>query len=308
MAVVVTYIGSGIINLATGTVAMVATYTYWALKSDYFGFTLPTAPAIAVTIVVAVLVGVLSELLVFRPLRTSSPLAKLVASLGILLILQATMLLWFGSPSKRIPSVFPTNIVKVFGTPFPANRFWMAAVVVLIAVALTALYRRTAVRPGDPGRGRERGVRHARRPVAEPAVDGQHRDGLGVGRCDGHRRGSLAQADSSTLVLFVVPALAAALFAGFDSLGIACLAGFGVGIGQSLMYYVSTLSWFPTDRGNPLPGVQALLTFLLLVLALCAARCTSADRGELVEKRLPRRPDQRLRSPARSSGPPVPCC
>ena len=112
MAVVVTYIGSGIINLATGAVAMVAAYAFWALKSDYFGFTLATTPAIAVTIVVSVLVGVLSELLVFRPLRTSSPLAKLVASLGILLILQATVLLWFGSASKQIPSVFPTNIVE----------------------------------------------------------------------------------------------------------------------------------------------------------------------------------------------------
>ena len=32
----------------------------------------------------------------------------------------------------------------------------------------------------------------------------------------------LAQADSITLVLFIVPALAAALFAGFTSLWIAC--------------------------------------------------------------------------------------
>src|SRR4249919_3291786 len=113
MAVVVTYIGSGIINLATGAIAMVAAYAFWALRSDYFGFTLPTIPAIFVTLVVAVLVGVVSELLVFRPLRTSSPLAKLVASLGILLVLQATVLLWFGSPSKQIPSIFPTNIVDV---------------------------------------------------------------------------------------------------------------------------------------------------------------------------------------------------
>src|SRR4249919_3911250 len=111
MAVVVTYSGSGIINLATGAVAMVAAYSFWALKSDYFGFTLATIPAIAVTIVVAVLLGVVSELLVFRPLPTSSPLAKLVASLGILLILQATVLLWFGSSARQIPSVFPTNIV-----------------------------------------------------------------------------------------------------------------------------------------------------------------------------------------------------
>jgi len=47
---------------------------------------------VAVALLAAIVVGVLSELVVFRPLRTSSPLAKLVASLGILLVLQATML------------------------------------------------------------------------------------------------------------------------------------------------------------------------------------------------------------------------
>jgi branched-chain amino acid transport system permease protein len=100
-------------------------------------------------------------------------------------------------------------------------------------------------------------------------------------------------------VLFVVPALAAALFAGFTSLWIACLAGFGVGIGQSLMSYVSTLSWFPTDKGNPLPGVQALLTFVLLVLALSLRGASLPSRGELVEKRLPEAPrPQRLARPA----------
>ena len=103
----------------------------------------------------------------------------------------------------------------------------------------------------------------------------------------------LAQANSTTLVLFIVPALAAALFAGFTSLWIALLAGFGIGIGQSLMSYATTLSWFPTDRGNPLPGVQALLTFLLLVLALSLRGASLPTRGELVEKRLPAAPRPR---------------
>ena len=47
MAVVITYRGSGIINLATGAVSMVAAYAFWALRDDYFGVTLATAPAIA---------------------------------------------------------------------------------------------------------------------------------------------------------------------------------------------------------------------------------------------------------------------
>ena len=49
LGVVLTYRGSGIINLATGAVAMVAGYSFWSLKSDFFGFTLGTAPALVVT-------------------------------------------------------------------------------------------------------------------------------------------------------------------------------------------------------------------------------------------------------------------
>ena len=183
----------------------------------------------------SVLVGVLSELLVFSPLRTSSPLAKLVASLGILLILQATVLLWFGSSSKQIPSVFPTNIVDVFGASIPANRFWMAAIVVLIALALTALYRWTrfglATRAAAENEvyGMLAGLSPNQLSMVNTVMASALAGAMGIVAAP------LAQADSSTLVLFVVPALAAALFAGFTSLGIACLAGFGIGIGQSLM-------------------------------------------------------------------------
>ena len=299
MAVVVTYSGSGIINLATGAVSMVAAYTFWAVKSDYFHFTLATPPAIVVTILVSTLVGVVSELLVFRPLRTSSPLAKLVASLGILLTLQATILLWFGSRSKQIPSVFPTNFIKVLGTSIPANRFWMAAIVVLIALALTALYRWTrfglATRAAAENEvyGMLAGLSPNQLSMANTVVASALAGAMGIVAAP------LAQADSSTLVLFIVPALAAALFAAFTSLPIACLAGFGIGIGQSLMYYASTLSWFPTDKGQPLPGVQALLTFVLLVAALSLRGAKMPSRGELVEKRLPAAPrPQRLARPA----------
>ena len=42
LAVVVTYRGSGIINLATGAVAMLAGYAFWSLRADVLG-----APALA---------------------------------------------------------------------------------------------------------------------------------------------------------------------------------------------------------------------------------------------------------------------
>jgi branched-chain amino acid transport system permease protein len=299
MAVVITYRGSGIINLSTGAVSMVAAYGFWALRTGHFGPEFPTVPALAITMAVAVLVGALSELLVFRPLRTSSPLAKLVASLGILLVLQATMLLWFGEAPRQIPSVFPIRIVEVLDNSIPVNRFWMAGVVVLMALALGALFRWTrfglATRAASENEvtAMLRGLSPNQLSMANTLLASAIAGAMGIVAAP------LSQADSVTLVLFIVPALAAALFAGFGSLWIAAVAGFAIGIGQSLMTWVVTLSWFPRDKGNPMPGVQALLTFVVLVIALSVRGGRLPSRGELVEKRLPFAPrPRRLAVPA----------
>jgi branched-chain amino acid transport system permease protein len=299
LAVVITYRGSGIINLSTGAVSMVAAYGFWALRSGHFGPEFANVPALVMTMAAAVLVGVLGELLVFRPLRTSSPLAKLVASLGILLVLQATMLLWFGDAPRQIPSVFPARIVEVLGNSIPVNRFWMAGVVVLITLALGALFRWTrfglATRAASENEvtAMLRGLSPNQLSMANTVLASAIAGAMGI------IAAPLSQADSVTLVLFIVPALAAALFAGFSSLWIATVAGFAIGIGQSLMTWVATLRWFPTDKGNPMPGVQAVLTFVVLVIALSVRGGRLPSRGELVEKRLPFAPrPRRLAVPA----------
>jgi len=300
ISVVVTFRGSGIINLAAGAVAMVAAYAFWAFDSGFFHVTLGTVPAVIVTVAVAVAVGVLSEYLVFRPLRTSSPLAKLIASLGILLTLQATVLLWFGTAAKQVPNVLPKDSVNVFDAQIPVNRFWMAGIVVAIGLALAGLYRWTrfglATRAAseDEVAGMLAGLSPNQLSLANTVIASAIAGIVGI------ISGPLAQADSTTLALFIAPALAAALFARFTSIAIACLSGLLIGIGQSLMYYVSTLSWFPKSKGgNPLPGVQALLIFLIIVAALWVRGANLPTRGELVEKRLPAAPrPRRLAGPA----------
>jgi branched-chain amino acid transport system permease protein len=299
MAVVITYRGSGIINLATGAIAMVAAYAFWAFRNDFFHVTLPTWSAVIASLAVSVAVGVLCELIVFRHLRTSSPLARLVASLGILLVLQATVLLWFGQATKQIPNIFPEGIIDVLGAQVISNRLWMAAAVAVIAVALWALFRWTrfglATRAASENEvfGMLAGLSPNQLSLANTVLASAVAGAMGIVAAP------LAQADSSTLVLFIVPALAAALFSGLSSLTLACVAGFAIGVGQSLMQWVATLSWFPTDRGNPLPGIQALLTFILLVIALSLRGANLPSRGELVEKRLPLAPrPRRLARPA----------
>src|ERR687887_480142 len=181
LAVVLTYRGAGIINLASGAMAMLSGYAFWSLTSgQYGGVEFATAPALVLTLVITLIIGALVQFVAFRPLRNAAPLAKLVSSLGVLLA-----------------------------------------------------------------------------------------------------------------------ALAAALLARLTSFAIACAAGLGIGIINSLVDYASTKSWFPTDHGVPLPGVKELIAFLLIVVAMFLRGAALPARGELVERRLPAVPRPgRLAAPA----------
>src|SRR3954471_19559130 len=142
LGVVLTYRGSGVINVATGAMAMAAGYAFYSLKT-----VVDTPVALVGTLAFTIVLGTAIELLCFRPLRTASPLARLVSSLGVLLTLQAAATLIYGTGSLPAPSVLPHGIVRVAGVAIPADRFWLAGIVVVAAAALTAAYRFTRFGP-----------------------------------------------------------------------------------------------------------------------------------------------------------------
>ena len=111
LGVVLIYRGSGIINVATGRDRDGRPRTSSGRSGPTTSAsTLSTVPAFALTLVCMAAFGVLIELAIFRPLRNTAPLAKLAASLGLLLVLEAGMILIFGNTLKSAPSVLlPTR-------------------------------------------------------------------------------------------------------------------------------------------------------------------------------------------------------
>jgi branched-chain amino acid transport system permease protein len=294
LGVVLTYRGSGVINVATGAVAMAAGYAFYSLKT-----VVDTPVALLGTLAFTVLLGVAVELLAFRPLRAASPLARLVASLGVLLTLQASATLIYGTGAKPAPSVLPRDAVQVTGVAIPVDRFWLTGIVIAIALALTVVYRFTrfglATRAASESQESAllAGLGAGGLSLANTVLGAVIAGGVGV------LAASLAQLDATTLPLQVVPALGAVLFARFTSFGITCAVGLLIGVLQSLLYYASTQSWFPTDSGAPLPGISSLLTFAIIVVALFLRGSSLPTRGELVEQRLPAAPrPERLARPA----------
>jgi branched-chain amino acid transport system permease protein len=294
LGVVLTYRGSGVINVATGAVAMAAGYAFYSL-----GTVVDTPVALIGTLAFTIVLGVAIELLAFRPLRNASPLARLVSSLGVLLTLQASATLIYGTGSRPAPSVLPRDAVQIAGVTVPADRFWLTGIVIVIALALAAVYRFTrfglATRAGSESQESAilAGLGARELSLVNTVLGAVIAGGIGV------LAASLAQLDATTLPLQVVPALGAVLFARFTSFGITCVAGVLIGVLQSLLYYASTQSWFPTDKGAALPGISALLTFVIIVIALYVRGSSLPTRGELVEQRLPAVPrPERLARPA----------
>jgi branched-chain amino acid transport system permease protein len=289
LGVVLSYRGSGVINLSVGGIAMLGGYAYWSLNTGKIA-TLPTWACLVLSLLFVAVVGVVIEFAVWRPMRNSPPLAKMVASLGVLLVAQASMLLAFGITQQPEPSILPGNTVHLFGEPIPVDRFILTGIVIVAAAVLAAIYKWTkfglATRAASENEvaamlgGLSPNTISLINTVAAALLAGV----VGI------LAASITELDPQTLPLQIIPALAAALLASFTSFGIACAASIGIGIVYSLLEYASAQTWFPQSGGVALPGVTDLLAFIIIVAVLFWRGSRIPGRGELVERRLPEAP------------------
>jgi branched-chain amino acid transport system permease protein len=186
--------------------------------------------------------------------------------------------------------VLPRGIVTMLGASVPVDRLILPGIVLAATLALALLYRLSrfglatrAASENEVG-AMLLGLSPNQLALANTLLATVVVGGLGI------LAASIVQLDSTSLPLQVVPALTAALFAGFTSFWIAALAGLAIGMLESLLYYFQTFSWFPTDHGVAMPGVQPLLVFGLMVVAMFLRGTSLPTRGELVERRLPLAP------------------
>jgi branched-chain amino acid transport system permease protein len=204
----------------------------------------------------------------------------------------------FGNTSKSARSILPSDTVTIGTFVVPVDRFILAGIVIAAAALLTALYRWTrfglATRAASENEVSAMliGLAPTELATVNMALASVVAGALGI------LVAPLITLDAQTLAFQIVPALGAALLAGFSSFFIACFAGLAIGVVQSLLTYWSTQTWFPTDSGGaPIRGLSELFVFFVIVLALFLRGASLPGRGEIVEKRLPvvPRPERLLR-------------
>ncbi|QJU55650.1 ABC transporter permease [Herbiconiux sp. KACC 21604] len=305
LSLVLTFRASGVINFAAGATAAFIAYAYWDLTSRgrlFIGVEIPLTSdgsgingwlAVLICLGIAAALGYLQYLLVYRPLRNAGALAKVVASSGVLLVLQSLVVLAFGSDTRVVSPLLPQTPLAIGGLSLPLDRVIILALALIAAAALTFVYRRTSFgiktraaadnRKGALLLGVNPGKLEAINWVVASVITGL----IGV------LVSPLIGLQPTAMSLFIVSALSAVLLAGFSSFWVAALAGIGIGMAQALITFAQGFDWFPTVNNAPLPGVKEVLPFLIIAVVLFVRGRNLPDRLTEAQPRLPRAPRPR---------------
>ena len=277
LGIVAVYRGSGFLNFAQGGMGMVTAYVYYEVCDTGKG-SLPVVPSVLIGVLVGALLGVVFYGVVVRHLRNASEMAKVVVTLGLMVLLQGIALVKYGSDVNLLPPVGGSGTVRIFGATLTDSTLILLVVCVVVAAGLWVLFNRTQLGL------RAQALRED--PVAAAAIGiSPHPTGLitwGVGGAVAAIAGifltPIIGLSASALTLLVIPAMAAALFGRFMAIWSTVLVGLALGVAESVL----------GGQFNVNPGIVASLPFAVIIVAVVLGGRTLLGRGEAVTRRLPR--------------------
>lgn len=290
LGVIVVHRGTGVVNFALGAQAMYPAVVYAELRTSGdlllpvivlpnrygLGDPLPFPAAFAIALAVGAMVSAVAYLVVFRPLRQAQPLTVIVATVGVVIVLQGLALRSFGAETVRTPPILPRSNINLLGRPLPVDRLWLTAGVVAVAFVLTVVYRRTrfglATRAAAES---ERGAVFLGYDLVRLGTLNWMLASLIVGTI-GILVTPLSGVSPFTYTGFVVPALAAALAGRLRSFGWAALAGLAIGAFQALTVHLVAQGRVPDLLRA---GLDSVLPLLVIVVALYVVGQTLPTRG-----------------------------
>ncbi len=305
LGLVVTYQGSGVVNFAYGAMATWIGYVYADLRRGAYPFPIPGLPAryhfgddvgiwwaFALSLATAALMGLLVYQLVFRPLFRAPALAKVVASIGLVIVFTSLIERRFpDNQGLRVDAILPREPVTIMdGVTVPRDGLWLVFIVMCIAAAVWAASRYTRLGLATKAAaGNEKGailLGYSPQRLAQTSfVLASLIGGLVVILVS-----PMIQLSSSVLTFgYLIPALGAALIGGFQRVWPTVLTGLAIGLIQSSFTKMQTdISWFPQY------GAREGLPFLLIIVAMVFLGERLPDRGSVDTFKMPAIPPAKV--------------
>lgn len=269
---VLTYKTSGIFNFAYGALASLSVFVFYFLHTEH-GMAWPLAAAVCL-LVLAPLEGLGMELLA-RSLEPVGDTLKVVATVGLLLMVLGIGQLWYGSiSSTSVPQFLPQESIPIGGVEVGWDQIIVVIISVLACGVLFYFFRH--VRLGAAMRG----------VVDNPdlvSMTGENpvrvrRWAWIIGMVFASMAGLLLapslNLDALVITMLVVQAFGAAAIGYFSSLPLTFLGGLFIGVAGALSAkYAVSISW--------LSGFPASLPFIILFVVLVVT-----PKARLAERRV----------------------
>jgi len=134
-----------LINFAHGDIMMFGAY-FGFLFATIFPFQLPLMVIIAMSMILAALMGVIIEKVAYKKLRNAPRISALITAIGVSLLLQNLALLIFSSDPKVMPPLISTQKIYILGLDIPTLTVYTISISVSVMVALTLFIHKT--KPG----------------------------------------------------------------------------------------------------------------------------------------------------------------
>ena len=187
-----------------------------------------------------------------RQLRRASPLARIVATLGVLIVLQAAAVLRYGSVITFVDPELPTTLVEPFGVAISVDRFILLGIAAFFSAALWALYRYSRFGLSTTAVAENQRAASSLALSPDRIATANWALGSALAGVAAILIAPIVQLQVLTMTNLVLAAMAAALVAGFRSFPIAFVAGVGLGVGQSILDRFVTN---PTGLADSLPFI-----------------------------------------------------
>lgn len=137
---VLIYKATRVINFAQGDFLLVGAYVFYAATTVYG---LHWSIAVPVGIAVAILLGILVERFVLRPMIGEDAIAVIMVTIGLSSVLGGGVQFFFGTSPKQAPRFLPAGSLEVAGAVVPWSRIAAIAIAAVVLTAFSVFFTRS---------------------------------------------------------------------------------------------------------------------------------------------------------------------
>jgi ABC-type branched-subunit amino acid transport system ATPase component/ABC-type branched-subunit amino acid transport system permease subunit len=250
---VVIYRGSGTVNFAQGAFALVGAIAFTELSHHRVSAGL----CVLAAGVAGLICGAVVYVAVMRPLNRGTSIARIMATLGVFLVIQAAATLHYGTEVYRVPQFLPAGVMRFGHVTVQNDRVVLAGIAVCLTALLASLDKfwlpalATKAAAGNGLASATLGWSPNALAAGSWAASGA------LAGITGALLVPITGLTVSSIVLLVLPALAAALLGRFNSFWGALAGAMIIGVAQSLVL-----------RYWSQPGGTTAVSFLVIVVIL----------------------------------------